>query len=215
MFPNLQLEVMERFTEVEQYFRNSPKAFTKPAELGQTAKGLAFIQIYAIYEHTVKAVTRTAIQQIASHGHVYSNLKFPLLAVFLDPQMKSFRDCGDSDAWQRRFDLLKKSASKEVVEPVDAIPSDGTHFRHSQVELILQVLGVRRKFTRRKRHLYRIDGIVHHRNMISHGEETAVEVGRRYSRNDVLREIRFMKSICLRLIEIVSEHCSTPDHHLG
>src|SRR5258708_1778554 len=108
MFPNLQLEVMERFTAVEQYFRNSPKASQKPPELGQNAKGLVFVQIYAIYEYTVKKATRIAIQQIADHGHLYSDLKFPLLAVFLDPQMKSFRHCGESDSWERRFDLPEK-----------------------------------------------------------------------------------------------------------
>lgn len=53
MFPTLRLEVMEQFTAVEQYFRNSMKRLNRP-ELRQTAKGLAFVQMYAVYELTVK-----------------------------------------------------------------------------------------------------------------------------------------------------------------
>jgi hypothetical protein len=214
MFPDLQLEVMERFTAVEQYFRNSPKDFRGvPPELTQTPKGLVLLQIYAIYEFTVREVTSTAIEEIANHAHAYSDLKWPLLAIFLEPQVEALRKCGEKNDWLRRLDLLEKSTSPGPITPVETIPFDGSHYRHTHVELILKVLGVKRKLTLRRRHLYRIDTLVDRRNAISHGEETAMAVGRRSSRADIMREIKIMKSICLRLIEIVSEHCSTPARH--
>jgi len=205
---------MERFTTVEQYLRNSPKGPAK-RELAQTAKGLSFVQVYAIYEYTVREVTRNAVREIAAHAHAYSDLQFYLLAIFLDPQMRSLRDCPDSDTWKKRFDLLEQAVSDKPVTSVEAIPHDGSHFRHTQVELILQMLGIRRTLTRRKRHRYEIDEVVVNRNTISHGTETAANVGRRYSRADVKRTIRVMQSICLRLIEIVSEHCNEPSRHIG
>jgi HEPN superfamily protein len=215
MFPDLQLEVMERFFVVEQCFRNAPKATRKRPELSQNAKGLVFVELYAIYEYTVREATRTAIQDISAHSHVYRKLKFPLLAVFLDPQLKSLRDCGEKDAWQRRFDLLERLSSNEVIAPVDVMPHDGSHFRHGQVELILQLLCVKRKFTRRRRHLFKIDEVVNNRNVIAHGQETAVDVGRRYSRSDISNHIRFVKSLCFRIIALLSEHCSDPQKHLA
>jgi hypothetical protein len=214
MFPSLRLEVMERFTAAEQYFRNSPKGLTQPRELTQTAKGLAFVQIYAIYEYTVREVTRNAIIEIATHGHRFSDLKSNLLAIFLDPQMKSLRDCTDKDVWKRRLEMLEQAMSNEPITAVIAIPHDGSHFRHTQVELILQMLGVRRTLTLRRKHLYQIDEIVENRNAIAHGNDTAADVGKRYSRADVQQKSRLMQKICLRLIEIVSEHCSRSDQHV-
>lgn len=203
---------MERFTGVEQYYRNSMKRFKRP-ELKQTAKGLAFVQAYAVYEYTVREVTRIAIKEIVAHGHAYSDLKFSVLAVFLEPQMQSLRDCADKDVWSRRFEMLKQAMSNKTIDVVAAMPHDGSHFRHSQTELILKMLGVKRTLTVRRRHLYEIDDVVQNRNSIAHGDETAVDVGRRYSGGDVARKIRVMKSVCLRLIEIVSEHCSDPASH--
>ena len=180
----------------------------------QTTKGLAFVQIYAIYERTVRQVTRIAIKEIAAHAHAYSDLKFPILSVFLDPEIKSLRDCGDKDVWQRRFDMLEQAASNDPVAVVDVIPHDGSHFRHTQTEMILKVLGVRRTLTVRRKHLWEIDEVVQNRNAISHGDERALDIGRRYSWSDITRKTRVMRNICLRLVEIVSEHCSVPTNHV-
>jgi hypothetical protein len=204
---------MERFTTVDQCFRKAPKDRSKPPELAQNAKGSVYVQIYAIYEYTVRTATLAAIQQIAGHSLAYCDVKPHLLAIFLDPQVRSLRDCGDGDTWKRRFDLLKKMLSDEAISAVDVVPHDGSHFRHTQVELILELLGLSPRFTYRKRHLYKIDEIVENRNSITHGNETAVAIGQRYSRSDVAKDIRLLKSICLRLISLMSEHCSDPALH--
>jgi hypothetical protein len=211
MFQALQLEVMERFTAVEQYFRKSRRFEGDPS---QTARGLVFVQIYAIHEYTMVNVTRIATNSIAAHAHTYAELRPSLLALFLDPELCSLRDCGPSKIWDRRIDLLQRATSNQpVLSAAPPLPMDGSHFRHTHVELILRVLGVTRKPTRRLRHLHRIDEVVEKRNLIAHGEETAAAVGRGYSREDIWNTIRQMKSNCLRMIFIVSEHCNDPVKH--
>jgi hypothetical protein len=81
---------------------------------------------------------------------------------------------------------------------------------NTRVELILKSLGVTRTFTRLRRHLYMLDEVVNNRNSISHGEETPLDIGRRYSRPDILKRIRLTQKICLRLVSIVAEHCDEP-----
>jgi len=215
MFHSLRLEVMERFTAVEEYFRLSlPKNARFKGEPSQTSRGLAFVQIYAIHEYTVLKVVQYAVDAIAAHSHSYSDLRPSLLALFLDPQLAALKDCGAKSLWDRRLDLLDKATSDEIVSlPQAPIPADGSHFRHAHIYLILRVFGVARTLTLRRRHLYLIDEVVNNRNAISHGAETAATVGRRYSRGDIFRSIRIMQSVCLRLIFIVSEHCSDPARH--
>lgn len=210
MFPDLQLEILDRFTAVEQYFRNSPK---KPDVIGQMAKGLVFVQIYAIYEFTAKSVMRLAIEEIVNHSHKYNELHAGLLAVFLDPAVRSVQDSGPNTAWENRLQMFELCQANQKISTVATLPSDGSHFKHTQILLILKALGVKRSFTRLKRHLYLIDSIVSNRHIIAHGGETAVDIGRRYSREDITYNIRVMKAICLRLITIVSEHCSIPERH--
>jgi len=213
MFPNLQLEILDRFTAIEQYFRNSPRDYGAASSIAQTTRGLVFVQIYAIYEYTVKEGTRLAISEIAAHGHRYATLRIPLKALFLDPQLRALQDSGERGVWERRLSLFEKAAAKDQIIPVDAMPHDGSHFRHTQVEMILAVLGVRKKLTNRRRYLAQIDEVVVNRNAISHGNETAAEIGRRYTRNDTFRRIRLMRAMCIRFLAIVSEHCSLPDRH--
>ena len=50
---------------------------------------------------------------------------------------------------------------------------------------------------RRKKHIQRISEVVGHRNVIAHGEEKAEDIGRRYTRSEILKMMRQMKSVCL------------------
>ena len=200
---------MDRFTAVEQHFRKSPAR----SDVGQTAKGLVFVQVYGIYEYTARSMMRLAIAEIAACGHSFSDLRPSLLALFLDPELSAVRDAGEAKVWAKRLRLIERLLSDDPITAVDATPHDGANFKHSQIEMILRVLGVRRAMTLRKRHLFKIDELVSNRHRIAHGEETALEVGRRYSRQDILNHMRLMQKICLRLIFIVSEHCSDPVRH--
>ncbi|MGC2698293.1 MAG: MAE_28990/MAE_18760 family HEPN-like nuclease [Candidatus Angelobacter sp.] len=213
MFPSLQLEILDRFTAVEQYLRKSPKDYGAASFMAQTARGLVFVQIYAVYEYTIKEATRIAIDKIAAHGHPYANLRVPLKALFLDPQLRALQSSGEKGVWERRLSLFEKAAAKNQIAPVDTMPHDGSHFRHTQIQMILRVLGIRKELTARRRNLAQIDEVVGHRNAISHGAETAAEIGRRYSRDEVFKRIRFMRRMCIRFIAIVSDYCSNPTEH--
>jgi hypothetical protein len=211
MFPTLRTEVADRFTAVEKFFQQACKL---RGELSQTARGLAFVQIYAIHEYTVVNVVEHAAGAVAAHGHPFASLRPSLLALFLDAEIKSVQDTVKGQ-WESRLALFDRATSKKpaVFVGAPAMPADGSHFRHPQIELILRVFGIRRKLTRRKRHLFLIDEVVNHRNEIAHGNFTAAEVGRRYSNQDVRDRIRQMKSVSLRLIQILEQHCDDPARH--
>jgi hypothetical protein len=207
MFQSLQLEVMDRFTAVEQHFRKSPK---QPSDVGQTAKGLVFVQIYGIYEYTTRTATRLAIAEMVSQGKEIKNLKPSLLAVFLDAEINSLRAVGEDKQWDRRIALFEKALSAARLPLVNAIPHDGSHFKYSQLQMLFRTLGIRNTITIRKRHKYQLDEIVVNRNRIAHGEETALEVGRNYSRKDIRHRIKITQALCLRVIFLISQHCSNP-----
>src|SRR5690349_20616324 len=105
MFPALRLEVTERFTAVEKYL----KAYTArefDGELSQTARGLVFVQIYAIHEYTVKSVVEQSILAVIGHAHAYKSLRPSLLTLFLDPEITSVQNSGKDRIWAQRLQLF-------------------------------------------------------------------------------------------------------------
>jgi len=211
MFNPLKAEVVGRFTAVESFFK---AAHGLKGNEAQTARGLAFVQMYAAYEYTVTTVVQRAIDSLISHNHATNKLAPSLFALFLDPELTSLRDCPMKSEWERRLDLFKR-----VFDDAPAIvsntvfPKDGTHFRSSQLQMIFRVLGINRTPAQRHRHLHRINEVVEARNAIAHGRETADGVGRRFTRAEVLHAIQQMKSVCLFLISAIQNYCSDPNKH--
>jgi hypothetical protein len=206
MFPLLRTEVEERFAAIERHL----KASLAKKELSQMARGFAFVEIYGIYEYAVKNAVRQAAVEAAKHAHPYADLRPSLLALFLEPEFRSVRDSPKHGLWESRLALLQQVRSKKPAVIVGAVvvPDDDNHYRHSRLQLILKVFGIDRAVTTRKRYMYLIDDVVEKRNLIAHGEATAAEVGRNLTHGEVHATVRRMRSVCLRLIKMLEEHCS-------
>jgi MAE_28990/MAE_18760-like HEPN len=211
MFDPLRAEVIDRFNGIESFFK---AAHRLKGDAAQIAKGLAFVQMYSVYEYTVCTVVQTAIDVLVSHNHSKKDLTPSLMALFLDSELTSLRDCTPKDVWDRRLKLFNQVFSDNFASVGNTVfPYDGSHFRHSHLQLIFDVLGIKRTPAQRNRHLHRIDEVVDHRNAISHGRETAQNVGRRFSRSDILHIIKQIRSVCLLLISAIQKHCADSSLH--
>jgi RiboL-PSP-HEPN len=212
MWIPLRTEILDRFTAVESYFKAT---YALGGAIRQDAKGIAFVQIYAVYEYTARAVVRTAIDSIATYGHRTQDLIPSLISLFLDSELTGLKDCPRSGEWERRIGLFEQLFAPTSSVPVrnTAFPNDGSHFRHEQLQTIFDVLGIKRTPAQRRRHLRRIDEVVGHRNAIAHGGEPAGLIGSRYTRADILLITRQIRSVCLLLISAIERQCSDPARH--
>ena len=212
MFRPLRSEVESRFASIESYFSATKTFKGDPAA---TAKGLMFVQVYAAYEYTVKEVVRTTIESINRHRHRMRDISPPLLALYLDPELSSLRDCGRRHVWSARRAIFERAFSADFVAlPIDTgPPTDGSHYRASHLVMILSVFNIRRRPARKMQHLTRINEVVSHRNGIAHGTDTAENVGRRYTRAEILHMERQMKSVCTHLVSIFDGFCANPSRH--
>jgi hypothetical protein len=212
MFPALKTEIEDRFADMALFF-DATKGFTGDNEM--TAKGLMFVQVYAAYEYTICRVVELAIDAIKAHNHKLRDLSPPLLALFLDPELRSLRDVGHKGVWERRIKLFERafSAARLDISADTEIPHDGSHFRYTQLEMIFQVFGITRLPVRRRRHIPRINEVVGHRNQIAHGSETAEDVGRRYSRSEISHIMKQMKSVCILQVDVFEAYCDKKVRH--
>ncbi len=196
-----------------QAFFSASKAFR--GDLAATAKGLVFVQLYAAYEYAVRAAVETAIDSINLHQTRMRDIRPQLLALYLDPLLTSLRDSGRDRVWEKRVEIFEQAFSANLANLSQETrpPSDGSHYRHTQLLMILRVFGITRKPVRRRRHLYRIDEVVNNRNQIAHGSEKAEDVGRRYTRDEVNHIISQMRSVSLLWLTIFDTYCSDAANH--
>jgi hypothetical protein len=207
MFSQLATEVEARFDAADTFF-GLTKGFK--GDNGATAKGLAFVQVYAVYEFTVCSVVRTAIESIKTHNHRLQDLIPSLMALALDSELNSLRDSGDRRIWENRLNLFDKAFSKARLDIPGNTgpPHDGSHFRYTQLVMIFRVFGIKRLPVRRRAHIGRINEVVGHRNLIAHGTETANDIGRRYTRAEISHIAAQMRSVCLLLIDVFENYCA-------
>jgi hypothetical protein len=212
MFAPLTTEINDRFAAINSFFLAS-RDFK--GDLAATAKGIVFVLVYAAYEFTVTGVTQTTIDEINSRGYRMKELTPSLMALFLDPEFMSLRDASQKNLWRARLKIFERTFADDLtaLSNTTGPPSDASHYRHTHLEMIFSVFGIRGRPTRRKQHLFRIDEIVNHRNQIAHGSETAAAVGRRYTRDEVRQRIRQMESVCLFLVSAFDRFCADPARH--
>ena len=214
MFSPLQSEIAARFSEL-QYFFVATRNFKEDLDLDATVKGLMFIQLYAAYEFTVKGAVQVAIDAVNMHGHKFKDIRPSLMALYLDPELESLRNIGIKKVWPTRLQIFEKAFSDEAIALSNNTkpPTDGTHYRHTHLMTIFHVFGISRMPARRRSHLYRIDEVVNNRNQIAHGEETASDIGRRYTRAEITRIIGQMKSVCEFLLYAFDGYCTDSSRH--
>jgi hypothetical protein len=212
MFGPLTTEIDSRFQAVEAFFA-ATKDFK--GDVAATAKGMMFVQIYAVYEFTVSSVIQTAVDVINSQAYKLKEIRPSLMALLLDPELSSLKDSGQKNIWKARLKIFERTFSEDLLSfsGEAPMPSDGSHYRHTHLIMIFSVFGIRRLPARRRIHLYRIDEIVDHRNQIAHGSETAAEIGRRYTRSDIRERIGQMRSVCHFLVTVFDSFCSDPASH--
>lgn len=137
------------------------------------------------------------------------------MALFLDPEWDSLRDGGRRSEWDNRLKIFERAFSNDLlnVSSETKLPSDGSHYKYTQLVMIFRVFGIQRLPVRRRRHEQRILEVVTHRNAIAHGEEGADGIGRRYTRSEVLHMIRQIRSVCFLLIDVFDKFCADSSRH--
>ena len=209
----LKSEVKERFSAIEDFLKATNKLEQRHKT---TAKGLAFVQIYAVYEETIRKTVSEAIDSIKMHNHQLSELIPSLMALFLDSELSSVRNSGQRNQWHNRIKLFERLFSGQKAEFSTSntpLPTDGSHYRYKQLALIFKVFGISRLPVTRRMHIQRIEEVVSHRNSIAHGNDTPEAIGSRYSGSDIRKVIGAMRSVCMLWVRVFDEYCAEPTLH--
>lgn len=213
MFCPLTTETNARFGAINSFFAATIGFKDDDAA---TAKGLIFIQLYAVYEATVNGIVQIAIDALNAQRYSMGGIRPSLLALFLDPEFVSLQETGKKNYWKNRIKIFDRAFSDEIATLSNTTrpPNDGSHYRHTHLMMIFSVFGIKSLPTLPNSYFYRIDEVVDHRNQIAHGSETAAGVGRRYTRDEIHERISQMKTTCECLIAAFDDFCGDMSRHI-
>jgi hypothetical protein len=175
----------------------------------RSAKGLLFVQNYAIYEYVVVESVRGLVQGLNSRSLAFATTRTELLAMALDPEFMSIIDGKPPKTWARRAELLRKVRSTTPVAINDGLfPKDGTHFRPPQLETIWSIFGLPGDIVPQARLRGHITEMVETRNRIAHGREAPHLVGGRFSVGDLEKRINDTEAVCTHIIATATSYAA-------
>jgi len=209
MFADIRLDVLERIQATRSFLRANCRLRTRQFVL--EAKGLAFVQMYAIWEETVRSIVKAALLQVKAMARPMDKIRLELLSLLLEDQIKAVVATHETkNQWDRRIKLFLQISSSGTATISEGIfPSDGSQFRAVQIETIWSIFGITCPALPHAKHKLQINELVENRNAIAHGREPPAEVGRRYSVREISKRISATKRVCLHVISSMENHCST------
>jgi hypothetical protein len=205
MFSSITNEISERFLATQMHFdATCTPGFHQHVAI---SKGLAFISIYGNYEYTVRNVVAEAIRHIKQSAIQYQHIKIEILPLLLHSELNSVAGAGGKTAWKKRVELFRQvNAAVACCTSDDAFPSDGSHYRISQIYAIWEAFGITSPVIPNPQWTPLIGEVVENRNAIAHGRRTSRDVGRGYTKDDIVTKFERMRDICLYIVSTVETH---------
>ncbi|MDM8530748.1 MAE_28990/MAE_18760 family HEPN-like nuclease [Anaerolineales bacterium HSG25] len=165
-------------------------------------KGLFFVHLYGAYEYTVTETIQKVLQIISDGSYSVSSYKPSLLSVVLDAECKAICSVGPDKKWLKRRALFEKAATDGIVSIDTVILPTGTgNLKQRQLEELWSMLGVESPALPRPPLIGRLEELVENRNAISHGRESPVTIGGRFTSSDLESRYNDVNELCSYLIQ--------------
>jgi hypothetical protein len=173
-----------------------------------TCKGLMFIQLYGVYEYSVKSTVQTVLSFIRRDTLSPREIHHRALTLAMNGTFDSASRVGPLKTWQKRLELVADLESSQPLHSLvdTAFPSDGSHFRPRQIQTIWDIFGLTVPPLPESKFIGRINELVENRNAIAHGRRTADDVGSAYSFEDMRKRVDEVEVISIYLLTEMEKH---------
>lgn len=181
---------------------------TSEGTLASACKGLVFVQLYAMYEYSVRSSVQATLLALRDADVGIQTIRRSLLALVLQSHWDSAANSRRERVWDSRMELIARADSSELTSTLrdDLFPSDGSHYRIQQLRTIWKIFSVSAPVVSESRLIGRIDELVENRNAISHGRLTPEEVGRRYSWQEIDGRVDDTAAIARHVVSSLERH---------
>jgi hypothetical protein len=179
------------------------------------AKGFFFVHLYGVYEYTVTSALRETLRIINLSGLSMLDCKPALLSLALDGECEALSFSGRSTSWPKRIALFERTRSADAIAINDSIvPTDGRNLQWAQLQSIWAAFSIEDPVLPDMRLRGTLEELVDKRNAIAHGRETAGDVGRRFTVQDLDGRYRAMNLLCSHIVSTFDEYLNRKDYRV-
>lgn len=174
--------------EVRSLLLDAHPPVSRTPDIGPTARGLSMVMLFAAYEKLLKSTCVSLLEAAGAIG-VKNRRLHPGLRLFaVYPLLQGVNASGKNAIWSNHGpEIVKRLAEGDCSQIATSVfPDDGSFMKPSQVELFCELFRLGHPARVLREVWPRLDQVVRDRNAVAHGNETAEQVGRRYSFDDVL-----------------------------
>jgi hypothetical protein len=184
---NDRIQVVRRILDATRLSASGQTASPGIPDVSREARGMAIVLLYAAYESLLRGLSRSMLE-VARNLRVGNRRLQPgyqVAAAF--SAMQAISDVKTSKIWKDRGPQLITNLFDPRSCTIDEtiFPDTGDNFRRGQLVALCDLLGLGNPAPVLREAWDRLDTIVTQRNQIAHGQETATEIGRRYSDLDL------------------------------
>jgi hypothetical protein len=177
------------------------------SDVSREARGLGIVLLYAAYEHLLHSLVRGLLEAAVAIRSGNRRLKTGFRVAAVVNQLQSISDS--------RGGRVRPNTAREVVRTLDEsrgctvdvnwFPDDGTHMKRTQVSSFFDLFDLGDPASILREAWDRLDTIVDERNAIAHGRRRADEVGRQYTRQDLLCLVDLWEQRWLEVAAVIEQ----------
>lgn len=212
MFSTIKRTSAQRITEVREYldyfYPLIPAPPTITPRYFNTFKGLVFVQLYGVIEHTV-SITLVKVIEIINNDQVnIQDLKPLILSMALSAEFDSLIQV-NTKKWDKRIELFKKYINNNHTNiPSNTMPTNGGNFTSAQLESIWNAFSITDNIFGDDSFKWRLQEIVRHRIDIAHGNDSAANIGSRFTPADLYARISDVSNYCSYFISVFEDYAT-------
>lgn len=175
--------------------------------------GLFFVYTYGVYEEIIRNIILETINQLNNSTVLISQCIFELYSLLLSPEYDSLYNVGNEHKWEKRWDISEKlSNDSQIVIPSVLFPTDGKNIKIRQLESIRKSFGISGEMLPRPEIGWYVNEMVENRNSIAHGNKLPKEVGRSYTKEDLITRCEIISEICIYICDLFEKYIEKKEY---
>lgn len=206
MFESIRENITRRFRDLKIWATNIPD--NQGIDDFQLACfGLFFVYIYGLYEEIIRNIISATINGLNSSSACLEQCIYGLYPLIFSTEYDSLYNVGNEHKWERRWDISSKfSANPDIQIPYELFPTDGKNIRIRQLESLFKSFGITESVLPSPAIGGYIQEMVNNRNDIAHGNKLPKEVGRQYTKADLLLRCDKVSEVCSYICEVYARY---------
>lgn len=207
MFKDVRAEITRKFLDIKNWIEEIVVDTKNINDNQATSRGLFFVYIYGVYEAIIHHIITSTITELNNSGIASNSCIYELTALLFSNEYDSIYGAGEKTKWEKRWAISDKMKINQPIQISEVLfPTDGKNIRIGQLESLKRTFGIVEPIIPRQEIQGYIHEMVEFRNYIAHGDELPKDVGKRFTKQDILKRHLIIQDECNYLCDLFEDY---------